>query len=87
MQNKYYLSIGNLWNRIKSESPSFFKLLGRISGALMVLAGTLAGYKSSHSEFMEFLPNYIIGYVFTASAAIAFVSSLTVKNPNENSVK
>jgi hypothetical protein len=82
-----YLTLSNIWARLKSESPTFFKRLKIWALSISAFGVTLIALKSQYPTFLLWLPDNYIGYVITFGAACTFVSSLAVADPKDNAVK
>jgi hypothetical protein len=79
-----YLSISNIYHRLKAESPTFFHKLRNIMVAMGTTGAALIAAQTMYPEHMEFIPTNIGGYLVTAGVMGTFLTSLTVKDPNEN---
>ena len=79
-----YLSLSNIINRLKAESPTFFGKLRRLMIALGAAGAALIAAQNMYPEHMSFIPTTIGGYLITAGVVGAFLASLTVKDPNED---
>ena len=79
-----YLSITNIYHRLKSESPTFFNKLRRIMVALGTMGAGLIAAQTMYPTQMSFLSANIGGYLVTAGVIGTFLTSLTVVDPDKN---
>lgn len=84
MEEKKYLTLPNIYNRLIAEGPTFFKKLRRFMFFCATLGAGLAGARSLYSEQLAFIPVQIDGYLIAIGLVGAAVSSLTVNDPNNN---
>lgn len=80
-----YLTLKNLWARLSSESPTFFKKLRGWAISIGACGVALIAAKKEYSEYMSFLNDNIPGYLITFGAACTLVASLAVSDPKDNS--
>lgn len=79
-----YLSASNIYNRLKSESPTFFRKVRNVMVAMGTTGAALVAAQTMYPEQMSFISPTIGGYLITAGVMGTFLTSLTVKDPAEN---
>lgn len=82
-----YISVKNIWRRLMSESPIFFRKLAVILGSVSATGIALIALKAQYPKQMGFFPDYLGGYMLTAGAVGLFLTKLTVINPEEKNIK
>lgn len=81
MNDKKYITPANIWHRLKSESPTFFKKLRRLMVLIGLIGGALEVVPANHTEW---LPGNLISILITIGAVGTVLTSLPVSNPNNN---
>ena len=79
-----YLSITNIYHRLKAESPTFFNKLRRVAVAAGAMGAALIAAQTMYPTQMSFLSDSIGGYLVTAGVIGTFLTSLTVVDPEQN---
>lgn len=80
-----YLNFGNIGARLMAESPTFFKRLRGWAASISAFGVALIALKSEYPTFLLFLPDHVLGYIVVFGASCAFIASLAVANPDDNS--
>lgn len=77
--------MNEFFQRLKLDSPAFFKKLGRIGIMLFAFGSGLMGAVALDVPGFEFPPlvNSILQYIAVAGAVLKFVASLTVQDPTQ----
>lgn len=83
---KKYLTIKNIYYRLVAESPTYFKKITHICLALATAGSTLIALKEVEgtAKYITFVPDKLAGYLILAGTVGAFISKMTVSNPDEN---
>jgi len=81
-----YLSIKNIYKRLKSNSPTFFKRM-RIVMVSMGALGTAIIVAKAESTYLNFIPDWIISILVTSGVLGTFLTSLPVENTTINNIK
>lgn len=85
---KSYIKLNTMnefFQRLKLDSPSFFKKLGNIGLALTAFGAGLIGAVQLDVPGFQF-PDFvtkILQYITVAGAVLKFVASLTVQDPTQ----
>lgn len=82
-----YLSIKNIYNRLKATPPTFFKKLRIWMVALGGLGGILIAAKSASSPYLDYIPNELISILITCGTLGTFLTSLPVDTTNNTNIK
>lgn len=82
-----YISIKNIWRRLLSESPIFFRKLAVILASVSAMGIALIALKAQYPKEMDFFPDHLGGYMITAGAVGLFLTKLTVSNSEEKNIK
>jgi len=82
-----YITIKNIWKRLKSDSPTFFKRLSIWLAAISAMGLALIGFKAEYPEALAFFPDQLGGYMLAAGTFGIFLSKLTVADPEQSNIK
>ncbi len=74
-----------LWERLKLETPKFWKKIGALGGSVVTLGIALLGLEEKYH--FGILPAYVYGYLITGGTVMALLPALAVKTPPDSSIQ
>lgn len=69
----------SIWDRLKSETPKFWRKIGAIGGSFVGI-GTALGIAVDKYK-IDWFPDHIPGYLIVAGTVMLGLAPLAVKNP------
>lgn len=75
----------SIWDRLKLETPKFWKKIGVLGGAAVAFAGGLQLLIEKYS--ITFLPDSICGYIAVGGFVAITLAPLAVKTPPDSSIQ
>lgn len=84
-----YLTFKNIYNRLKAESPTFFKRLGIICTTILAIGLAIITLKEQNPNSMLWLNDAIGGYLITIGTVGGLVAKMTVTKveKEDNNIK
>lgn len=74
-----------LWERLKLETPKFWKKIGVIGGSLVTIGIALLGLEEKYH--FGILPAYVYGYLITGGTVMGLLPAFAVKTPPDANVQ
>lgn len=81
-----YLTLKNIYNRLKSDSPTYFKKLGVICATILSIGLAIIALKESNPLSMAWLNDSIGGYLITIGTVGGLVAKMTVTTKDSDTV-